>query len=293
MGPAWLVASLTPGCIAAASPLGWGFRNETWRVDLVDGRQIAITRFADPANAAALVERTTELGPRLRSVGIPVPRTVDPGLASGDGQLATEFVEGLPGAAALDRPHGPELVGSVMGGAWRRLASVDIEGLSIPVGWPSEDGLAVATGDGRLDGALACVDASQRSGVARDVAVAGELLRARPTSFVHGDFAPVNVVLRDGELVAVVDLELAVRADPLFDAAWFRWIVAYHHPAAGPLAWGAFVSASGIDEEDDGVRELLRVLPVVGLLERLASATVDSEAEHWQAMVRSIASRDT
>jgi aminoglycoside phosphotransferase (APT) family kinase protein len=289
--PDWLTASLPRGSIVAASPLGWGFRNETWRVDLADGRQIVVTRFADPANALALVDRATKLGPRLRAVGIPVPRTADPGWISPTAHLAVEYVDGIPGAVALDGPRGAEVVGSLMGDAWRRLASVDTARLPIPVGWASEEGLLRATRDRLLQMGLDRVGAAQRSHVDQDLAIAATLLRARPTSFVHGDFAPVNVVLRGDRVAALVDLEFAARADPLFDAAWFRLIVDYHHPAVGAMAWDGFVSASGIDEADARTRDLLRVLPLVGLLERLARATVDAEVEHWQAMLRSMASR--
>src|SRR3954452_4658178 len=95
VGPAWLAASLRAGSIVEASRLGWGFRNETWRVDLVDGRRIAVTRFADAANTGVVVDRIVRLGPRLRSAGIPVPRAVDPGWVADRHLLATDFVEGL------------------------------------------------------------------------------------------------------------------------------------------------------------------------------------------------------
>jgi aminoglycoside phosphotransferase (APT) family kinase protein len=290
MGPAWLVAALPPGSLAAAARLGWGFRNETWQVDLVDGRRIVVTRFADAANAASLLERTTRLEPRLRAAGIPVPRIVDRrDVAIGD-HLATEFIAGRPGAALLDGPSGPEVVGSAMGGAWRRLADVDVAGLPISLGWPSEGGLLAATREGLVDQALARAGMAERARVDEDLATARELLRSRPTSFVHGDFVPVNAVIDDDRLAAVVDLEFAARADPLFDAAWFHWIIDYHHPAAVAVAWGAFVSASRIDDRDATTRELLRVLPVVGLLARLATVTADAEVEHWRGQLRSILS---
>src|SRR5439155_1833533 len=90
---------------------------------------------------------------------------------------------------------------------------------------------------------------------------------------------------------ALVARELAGRADPLFDAAWFRWIVSYHHPTAGGSVWAAFGSAARIDDIEPAAG-LLRVLPVIGLLERLGGATVEAEVDHWGAMLRSILGRD-
>ena len=288
MGPTWLAAALPAGSIAAASRLGWGFRNESWRVDLVDGRRIVVTRFADASAAPAVVRRTKELGPRLRAAGIPVPEIVDPpGL--GEPLLATRFVDGMVGAALLD--VSPERVGLVMGAAWRILATLDTEGLDLPTGWACKEGLAAADRRGDLRRALDRLDQAQRPRATEALDRAGELLAGRRTGFVHGDFAPVNVIVRGDHLAALVDLELAGRADPLFDAAWFRWIVGYHHPPAEGTAWAAFRSAARIDDAEPAAG-LLRVLPVIGLLERLGGATVDAEVDHWRAMLRSILERD-
>jgi aminoglycoside phosphotransferase (APT) family kinase protein len=290
--PAWLLSSLPRGSIGAASRLGWGFHNETWRVDLVDGLRIVVARFADAASTAAARERTAAFGPQLRAVGVLVPAVLDLGEAADPRLVATSFVDGVAGAALLDHPGGPERVGAIMGSTWRRLAGVDLDRPSVPVGWACAHGLAAADRDGRLARALGRVDPGDRGHVLAEIDRAREVLAGRVPTFVHGDFAPVNVVIRDGDLGALVDLELAGRADPWFDAAWFRWIVTYHHPAAGAIAWDAFRATAGIDHEEAAARDLLRALPVVGLLERLDSTTADAEADHWLAMLRSIARHD-
>lgn len=287
--PAWLLSSLPRGSIGAASRLGWGFHNETWRVDLVDGQRIVVARFADGASAAAARERTAAFGPQLRSLGIPVAEVVDLGEAADPRLVATAFVDGVAGAALLDHSGGPERVGAIMGSTWRRLAGVDLDRPSVPVGWACAHGLAAADRDGRLARVLGRVDPGDRGHVLAEIDRARERLAGRVPTFVHGDFAPVNVVIRDGDLGALVDLELAGRADPLFDAAWFRWIVTYHHPAAGAIAWNAFLATAGIDHEEAAARDLLRALPVVGLLERLDATTAGAEADRWLAMLRSTA----
>ena len=64
--------------------------------------------------------------------------------------------------------------------------------------------------------------------------------------FAHGDLAPVNVVMDGGAgpgvVVALLDLERARLAHPLFDAAWWSWVVRYHHPSRSPAAGHAFLS---------------------------------------------------
>jgi aminoglycoside phosphotransferase (APT) family kinase protein len=94
---------------------------------------------------------------------------------------------------------------------------------------------------------------------------------------VHGDLVPANLLLRDGANV-LLDLEAARIGDPLLDAAWFRWIVAYHHPELVPAAWAAFAGAAGIATSDATVRALLDAYPVLRILEILAGPGVGPSA---------------
>jgi hypothetical protein len=80
---------------------------------------------------------------------------------------------------------------------------------------------------------------------------------------VHGDWAPYNVVWRDGVVVGVIDWDLARPGDPLDDLAFAAWLWApLHHP--GMLAGGEFGSWS------DGEREqrLRLVVDTYGLEHR-------------------------
>ena len=96
------------------------------------------------------------------------------------------------------------------------------------------------------------------------------LLTDRLPGFVHGDLVPANLLIADGTLAALLDLEAVRIGEPLLDAAWFRWIVLYHHPAIEPAVWSAFVASSGLDLDTAGVAALLEILPVVRILEILA-----------------------
>lgn len=79
---------------------------------------------------------------------------------------------------------------------------------------------------------------------------------------VHGDWAPYNVVWRDGRVVGVIDWDLARPGDPLDDLAFAAWQWApLHHPAMierGPVGpW-----------QPDRERRLGLLLDTYGLEER-------------------------
>jgi len=105
-----------------------------------------------------------------------------------------------------------------------------------------------------------------------------------PLAFVHGDLAPINVVLRaDGTVAALLDFEHARVSDPLTDVAWWGWVVRHHHPDAWMTAGRAFLEAAGIRGEGD--EERLRALAVCELLDRAATASEPAARERWLALL--------
>lgn len=69
----------------------------------------------------------------------------------------------------------------------------------------------------------------------RNVAQNAELLPGRGATVVHGDFGPQNLLVDTGARVVtgLVDAEWSGRAGPDSedaDAAWFEWIIRFHHP---------------------------------------------------------------
>jgi aminoglycoside phosphotransferase (APT) family kinase protein len=283
--PDWVRAVFAPERIQHASRVPWGFRNEVWSIGLDDGRHLAATRFVDRDASASIVSLTERLQPRLRAVGVPTAALVDVGPAS-TGLLITEFVDGMVGAALLAHPDGAALVGSLLGATWRRLAGLDVDGLSLDPSW-SRPGDLARSSRARLSRAGPWLGGMERRRLGEAIAACADLLVQRRPGFVHGDLAPVNVIVGDRRLAALLDFEFARLAEPLLDAGWFDAMVAYHHPAERPAAWQAFLTASGIDADESVTRDLLRILPMLRFLEILddrRAANVD--AGHWVAMLK-------
>ena len=101
-----------------------------------------------------------------------------------------------------------------------------------------------------------------------------------PLAFVHGDFAPINVILAaDGSVAALLDFEHADVGDPLTDVAWWGWVVRHHHPDAWVAAWPTFCTAAGVDPVRDGPN--LRALTLGGLSRRATAAINERERGQW------------
>jgi hypothetical protein len=82
-------------------------------------------------------------------------------------------------------------------------------------------------------------------------------------TIVHGDWAPYNVVWRDGVVVGVIDWDLARPGDPLDDLAFAAWLWApLHHP--GMIASGEF----GPWEDAEREHRLRLVVDTYGLEDR-------------------------
>ena len=157
----------------------------------------------------------------------------------------TRFVPGRSGSALLTDDDEAGLLGSRMGPLAHDIVRVPISGLRLSTVWSD----------------AAQLDIAARRWMAKAADVLGpeltsklnELVEQLPVVFAgvepvfaHGDFAPVNVIVRDGAVVALLDLECARIAHPLFDAACFRCIVRHHHPEWWSVVGPSFMSAAGV-----------------------------------------------
>jgi aminoglycoside phosphotransferase (APT) family kinase protein len=248
--------------------------------------RLAISRLLDPGASG----RIRAIVPVLAAGGIPVPALVD--IGEPPGYVVSEFVDGAPGSTLLDEPRGPAVVGAALGGAWAALRGVDASAADLSDAWTDTPRLASSSRARvrRLSERLASEEIATLDG---DIAELPGLLAGREPGVVHGDLAPVNVLIRDGAIAALLDVEFVRLAEPVLDAAWFHWIVTFHHPAEAGAAWGAFVAASGLDVADDPqVRGLLRILPRIRILEILDDDRLtEASADHWLGMLHASLSR--
>lgn len=233
-----------------AELIRWGDARATYRLSLADGRSYAARRFG--MGTAARAQRIGLIMTRLGQAGLPVP-TPTFVETSGSSWLLTPWIEGETGASWLGDAARAGLLAERMGRLASRLRDVELDAI------PS-DGRRVA--DSRaLD---------PRAPDTRE-----------ETAFVHGDFAPINVVIgADGEIGALLDFEHAGAGPPLLDVAWWGWVVRHHHPEAWTTAWPTFLAAAGLERGETEAH--LHELVLQTLAHRAAASHDAEERERWQ-----------
>jgi len=273
--PAWLEDLFGPH-VTEPARLPWGFTNESWDVT-VDGRRLVATKTRDRRSAALTLTRGDDLAQRLGDAGVPSPAPIRDASSSELGVVVTEFMPGDPGAALLVRDRGARLVGRLAGEAWRRLARVDAAGLGLDDRWSRPADLQRAA-LGWLEAERSALPVASAAAVESGIQSLAGLLADRAPGFVHGDFVPVNLLVSGDQLAAVLDLEAARIGEPLLDAAWFDWIVRYHHPSMAADAWAGFAEAAELEDTDGHTAALLALLPLVRILEIVGEAELPSDA---------------
>jgi aminoglycoside phosphotransferase (APT) family kinase protein len=252
---------------------------------------------ASPSEAAAAIGRGPEIARRLAGVGLEAPVPIASRSLTGRGVVVSTWIEGTPGMARLGSPEGAEAVGRALGAGWHALAAVDPSGLGLDDLWARPDDLEGAARRW-LELARADLGVSAAARVVARIGGLAVLLRDRPARFVHGDLVPANVLLREGRGAALLDFEASRVGDALLDAAWFSWIVRYHHPEIHARAWAAFAEAAGLRASEAAVRQLLATLPVVRILEILEDRDLSPGArarwlDHLHAIVSDLGLPDS
>jgi len=184
---------------------------------------------------------------RLAQAGLPVPTPTVVEMPEGP-WLLTPWIEGETGARWLGDPDRARHLADRMGRLARRLRSVELDADRFE-------------GDREADPRLAA--------------------SPRARTFVHGDFAPINVVIgADGEIGALLDFEHAGEGPALLDVAWWGWVVRHHHPEGWAAAWSTFLAAAGLEPGD--VEERLHELVLKTLADRVAASRDIAEGERWR-----------
>jgi aminoglycoside phosphotransferase (APT) family kinase protein len=244
-------------------------------VETIDGRTLVVQRRvdrSDPTDARFRAVRGA-----VRAAGLPVPEPARAAVVGGQVVVVLPFVDGVVAAELLGSDGDPELVGRLCGEVAARLATVRPAGLPLPRTWASAESLKAAA-RGWLESLPDAVPAGTRDRLQADVDRISSEVATAPPRFAHGDLAPVNLLVRDGRVAAVLDLDRARLAHPLFDAAWFAWTVSFHHGDVAEAAWAAYARAVGT-----GVRSpaALAWLWSLQLLERVSEARGEDERATW------------
>ena len=247
--------------VVAAERCGWGFENETIAVTLADGGRRIVQRLSAQAGAAQTLQLAAELPARMAAAGIRAPRQLaaDPGASPPF--AVREFLPGEPGAAHMSTKPGATLVARAMGALLPGLARVSVAGVPLDSTWASPERLA-QHGQQLLERCRDLLDLRAADLLRATVAELPGLFADRAAVFAHGDFCPVNVLVEPRpasldeqpsspplKVLGLLDLEFARVADPLFDAAWWGWVVRYHHAERWVVAWPALLAAAGIPND--------------------------------------------
>jgi Ser/Thr protein kinase RdoA (MazF antagonist) len=284
--PTWVTKAV--GSVREAERIRWGFTNESWRVTTKHGRSLVVTRMADQAAAKKAVEHGPAIGAALALVGISIPVPVPEPSAPEQAAIVSAFIPGRSGMELMGDPEGAASVGRVIGEAWLALGRVETAGLDLDDLWARPNDLAAV-----VQASLQALDPTMDPAVAHEISGRIEelpqLLAGRPSGFVHGDLVPANVLVDDGGLAALLDLETVRVGERLLDAAWFRWIVRYHHPDVARPAWRGFAEAGGLNDLDPTAGPLLEILPIVRILEILSKPTLGAgPRERWLDQLRAL-----
>jgi aminoglycoside phosphotransferase (APT) family kinase protein len=249
--------------VLAAERCGWGFENHTEIATLADGRRLVVQRIVSRVMAGHKLQLADTLPGRLAAVGIRAPRQIAANADADPPYAVREYLPGEAGATRMGTIDGATQIARAMGALLPRLAAVDTAGMVLDSSWANPIGLAEQSRR-RIARCRALLDIPVVAALEATIAELPAHFADRPAVFAHGDFCPVNVLIQHSnvqtlrqaqgklfersnvEVVGVLDLEYARIADPLFDAAWWGWVVRYHHPERWVVAWPHLLAAAGI-----------------------------------------------
>ncbi len=277
-GEAEVVAAGLGSATGAIEKVGWGDAGATWRIALADGRQVAGRRLHGPDRSDRADRLVAVIG-RAVSAGLPVPPMTRIDTADAV-WLVDDWVDGETGAAWLANDDRARALAGAMGSLSCRLRALDTTGLMLSLETPSEAATQLAdVRHGLAAPTVSALEAAiQRIGPGED----------EDPGFIHGDFAPINVVMRDdGTVAALLDFEHARLGSRHSDIAWWGWVVRHHHPKAWAACWATFAAAAEVDP--DAAAEHVRARVLIRLLEAAAGAADGAERGRWLRRLRETA----
>jgi aminoglycoside phosphotransferase (APT) family kinase protein len=281
--------------VIAAERASWGFENRTDIASLADGRKLVIQRLARRAQASRSLRLAHVLPNRLARIGIRLPRQLAADAAADPPYAVREYLSGTTAATFMGKVAGAVAVASAMGALLPQLQSASVAGLRLPSAWADPSRLE-RQARAQLRRCREMFDQATFHELAATIDEVGERFAGRPACFAHGDFCPVNALVEVDDqqpttndrrpttadeaidpqpptsnaqllrVVGLLDVDYARVADPLFDAAWWGWVVRYHHQERWIAAWPMLLRAAGITL-DQGTLGRVRVLQRLRCLE--------------------------
>jgi aminoglycoside phosphotransferase (APT) family kinase protein len=268
--------------VVAAERCGWGFENLTAIVTLGDGGRLVVQRILSRATAAHKLRLGQVLPERLAAVGIRTPRQI---AADPDASPPFAVREYLPDEAAASRMGtvaGAVSIARAMGELLPRLARVAAEGAGLDTAWASPARLAKQA-RAQIERQRDLLDDTAVAALEETIADLPARFADRPAQFAHGDFCPVNALVAGDRVTGLLDLEFARVADPLFDAAWWGWVVRYHHAERWVHAWPELLTAGGIPNDAETSRRVRAIqrLRCLEMIDYHAQTRTPESAANW------------
>lgn len=278
--------------IAAFERCRWGFTNISWILTLSDQRQLVLQL---PQGATPhIVAASCDLPALLQQLGIRSPRLLYSSTDSDPPFLIREYIPGQTANTTIQDIDSAVQLANLMGSLLPKLAQVPLQLEWLPRIWADAHSLRAAVAEWCLQ-ADTLLTEPVRSMIAQ-AAEQAEAICADGPVFAHGDFCPVNALLEHGEIVGLLDLEHAHCASRLFDAAWWGWIVRFHHPQRWIYAWPQLLRAGNIPDDNTAIRTM-EAIQVLHCLELAAAGCVQQHkqratmwAERLEATVQTLAS---
>jgi hypothetical protein len=200
-------------------------------------RVLKAWRFGGDADDQRL-DDALRLAELMRGRGVPVPVLIERGHSAHFGYLVYEYLDG-----AWSDDLGQEAVADLLAviGAARGAAPAPNDG------WAAELETMLTRGDPLFDIAPEALRGSTVAGAvlteARRRLAACDTADLRTSDVVHGDFAPENLLLRDGRVVGVVDWERARVGDAGLDLVGAIFDIEIGEKASRPLRHGLWQTA--------------------------------------------------
>lgn len=255
----------------------WGFTNTSWVLQLPDQSQHRQLVLQLPQGATPnIVVASRDIPALLGQVGIHSPRLLYSNTDSNPSFLIREYIPGQTGNTTIKDIDSAIRLAGRMGALLPRIAQVPMDLDWLPRIWTDAALLRVAVDQWCLQ-AQALLSDPVRQMIARARTQIDAMCADGPV-FVHGDFCPVNVLVEDQRIVGLLDLEHAQCGSRLFDAAWWGWIVRFHHPQRWVEAWPALLRAANIPNDPRTIT-VMESIQILRCLELSAAGCVQAHEQ--------------